>query len=314
MNKINEKKKSNTKIEDSILNFPLTGFAKLGLIKEKKKIESLRHYINSKRVLNKSIFYSSQKEFLRKGRWEKYAPGKNHNFLENIDISFIEQNKTFVSAATLLLGRDYKILKKSIIRSVSSKYLPNWLKKYIKDIGRPNLNPFIKDQFQDVQHFYCTDYHQDKTRAKSNFITFYLYLDNVNREYSALRILAGSHVAGMTPYPHNLRRSYNDKKTWYYTDLLGKTLSCQEFDITGGPGTLSCFHGLTLHGTPVNSSNDPRISIRFLLAPKSLKKKNLFQLANKHIKGPKSISLHRSDVDKNGIYLQTGSSLESYEI
>ena len=93
MNKINDKKKSNTKIEDSILNFPLTGFAKLGLIKEKKKIESLRHYINSKRVLNKSIFYSSQKEFLDEGRWEKYAPGKNHNFLENIDISFIEKIK-----------------------------------------------------------------------------------------------------------------------------------------------------------------------------------------------------------------------------
>ena len=27
---------------------------------------------------------------------------------------------------------------------------------------------------EDVQYFYCTDYHQDKTRPKSNFVTFCL--------------------------------------------------------------------------------------------------------------------------------------------
>ena len=313
MNKMKEKKFYD-KIENSISNFPINGFAKLGCIKERKKIEALRKYINSKKVLSKNIFYSSEEEFMKKGRWEKYAPGTNHNFLENIDISFIEQNNTFVKSATKLLGADYKIIKKSIIRSVSSKYLPAWLKPYIKDIGRPNLNPFIKDEYQDIQHFYCTDYHQDKTRPKSNFITFYLYLDYVNREYSALRILEGSHILGMTPYPHNLRRSYHNKKVWYYTDIKGKTINCKEYDITGGPGTLSCFHGLTLHGTPVNNSKDPRISIRFLLAPKKLNEENIFYLANRNITGPKSISIHRSDVNKKGKYLRTGSALEGYEI
>ena len=54
------------KVENSILNFPITGFAKLGLIKEKKKIEVLRKYINSKKILSKNIFYSSEKEFMKK--------------------------------------------------------------------------------------------------------------------------------------------------------------------------------------------------------------------------------------------------------
>ena len=36
--------------------------------------------------------------------------------------------------------------------------------------------------------------------------------------------------------------------------MNGNTLSCKEHDITGNPGTLACFHGLTLHGTPVNHS------------------------------------------------------------
>ena len=302
------------KLSSNIRNFPSMGFAKLGIIKEEKKIRELRRIINEKRPLNKKIFYSTKKEFVDEGRWTKYAPGSGHNFLENLDISFIEKNKTFVNSATKLLGEDYTIIKKSIIRSVSRNYLPNWLKEYIKDIGRPNLNPFVKDEFQDIQHFYCTDYHQDKTRPKSSFVTFYLYLDKVNREYSALRILAGSHIAGMTPYPHNLRRSRNNNKLWYYTDLKGNTLNCKEYDITGTLGTLSCFHGLTLHGTPINRSIDPRISIRFLLSPGKSKKITLFKKSNDNIKGPKSISLHRTDVGKKGNYLHTGSSLESYEI
>ena len=83
MNKMKEKKFYG-KIENSLSNFPINGFAKLGLIKERKKIEALRKYINSKKVLSKNIFYSSEEEFMKKGRWEKYAPGTNHNFLENI--------------------------------------------------------------------------------------------------------------------------------------------------------------------------------------------------------------------------------------
>ena len=148
----------------SIKYFRELGFAKLGILREKKKIEELRNLINTKRPLKKSIFYSSHREFLQKGRWIKYAPGDGHNFLEHLDIGFIEKNKTFVKSAEKLLGKDYTVIKKSIIRSVSSKYLPNEIKKYIKDIGRPNLNPFIRDDFQDVQHFYYTDIiRQNKT-------------------------------------------------------------------------------------------------------------------------------------------------------
>ena len=75
MNKMKEKKFYD-KIENSISNFPINGFAKLGCIKERKKIEALRKYINSKKVLSKNIFYSSEAEFMKKGRWEKYARDK----------------------------------------------------------------------------------------------------------------------------------------------------------------------------------------------------------------------------------------------
>ena len=84
------------------------------------------------------------------------------------------------------MGKDYKILKKTIIRSVPKKFMPKWVHDYIEDFGRPNLNPFIKNEFQDVQYFYNADYHQDMTRG-NKFATFYIYLDNVTKKTQLLK-------------------------------------------------------------------------------------------------------------------------------
>lgn len=304
----------NNKSDISLESFPDKGFANLGTILNKNKCNELRSFIDKNRPVNNKIFYKNKNDFIKNGRWKKYAPGLGHNFIENMDLSFIENNPTFIANVSKVLGKNYSILKRSVIRSVSDYYIPGWLKKYLKDVGRPNLNPFIRDKFQDVQYFYCTDYHQDKTRSKSNFVTFYVYLDEVDRNYSALRILAGSHLAGTTPYPHNLRRSQEEKRTWFYTDLKGKSLKCEEVDIIGKAGMVSCFHGLTLHGTPLNNSKNPRISIRYLLYPKNNNEENtLFKQANKLIYGPQNIDIHRHDINEDGSYLPIGSSLASYE-
>jgi hypothetical protein len=295
-------------------NFPELGYANLGVILDKNKCFELRSLIDKKRPVESKIFYKSKNDFIQNGRWEKYAPGVGYNFTENMDLSFIESNPSFVEQVSKVLGKNYSILKRSVIRSVSGHYLPKWLKEYLKDVGRPNLNPFIRDKYQDVQYFYCTDYHQDKTRSKSNFVTFYVYLDEVDRDYSALRILTGSHLAGTTSYPHNLRRSQEEKRTWFYTDSKGDSLKCQEVDIIGKAGLVSCFHGLTLHGTPLNNSKNPRISIRYLLSPEKNNKENtLFNQANKLVYGAQNIDIHRHDINKDGSYSAIGSSLGSYE-
>jgi len=298
----------------SLNSFPGLGYADLGVILDRNKCTELRNLININRPVSRKIFYKNKKDFKNNGRWEKYAPGVGHNFIENMDLSFIENNVNFVKAVTKVLGKKYSILKRSVIRSVSGHYMPEWLKEYLKDIGRPNLNPFIKDFYQDVQYFYCTDYHQDKTRSESSFVTFYVYLDEVDRNYSALRILTGSHLAGMSSYPHNIRRSKENKHIWYYTDVKGGNLKCEEIDIIGKAGLVSCFHGLTLHGTPLNNSPNPRISIRYLLSPdKNNKKDTLFNQSNKLIYGPQNIDIHRYDIAPDGSYMPIGSSLDSYE-
>ena len=305
---------SHDAIKLDIDNFPKVGCANLGVLLDRYECSKLREYIDNNRPLSKNIFYKSKKDFENNGRWERYSPGKGYNFLDEVNLSFIEENPIFVKSVKKILGDNYQIMKKSVIRSVSQSFIPNWLMKSLSDIGRPNLNPFIKDEYQDVQYFYCTDFHQDKTRPTSNFVTFYVYLDEVDKDYSALRLLLGSHIAGMNAYPHNLRRSNLEKDFWYYSDNLGNTLKCREVSITGKAGSISCFHGLTLHGTPVNKSNNPRISIRYLIEMSpSNKKSNLFTQANNIVYGPQNIDVHRHDIGENGSFLATGSALASYE-
>lgn len=303
----------------TLANYPLNGCADLGNILDKGKSEALRAFINQNRPVNESIFYKSREEFEAKGRWVNYSPGtKDHNYLLSCgyDLSFIEQNPAFVAAMNTLCGQDYTIFKKSIIRSVPSWAIPTWIDDYVKDVGRPNLNPFVYDEFQDVQYFHCTDFHQDKTRRESDFSTVYIYLDQVAADYSALRVLVGSHKLGMTCYPHTLRRSMHDNDTWFYSDQIGNNMKCNQITVTGSAGSIFCFHHLTLHGTVLNNSKDPRISLRYLIAPAKKKEKHQDHLqskANAEVFGPHYIALNRTDVSAGDGFLQTGSSLQSYE-
>ena len=307
------------------LNLPLDGFpengcADIGSILDKTKSSELRGFINENRPVNNRIFYNNKDEFEEKGRWTNYSPGRtdDHNFLmsSGYDLSFIEENPAFTEAMTQLCGAEYQIFKKAIIRSVPSWAIPEWINDYVKDVGRPNLNPFVYDEFQDVQYFHCTDFHQDKTRRESDFVTVYIYLDEVSADYSALRVLVGSHKLGMTCYPHTLRRSMHDHDAWFYSDSLGNNMRCPQFTVTGGAGSIFSFHSLTQHGTVLNNSKNPRISLRYLISPSknsSEQQGHLVAKANAEIYGPKFIIPNRTDVSSGKGFLQTGSSLLSYE-
>ncbi len=210
-----------------------------------------------------------------------------------------------------LVGHSYSILKKSVIRSVPGRMLPPWLHNKVMHVGRANLNPFIRDESQDIQYFHVTDFHQDKTRPNSDFVTVYVYLDDVEPHCSALQILVGSHKLGMTSYPHSLRRSHVDRRLWFYSDGPSHMETRQE-TFLGPTGTVTCFHGLTLHGTNPNMTDDPRISLRYLLAPaKEDTDQHLHRQANLRITGPMAIEKPRYDVDGEGRLIPIGSSLLS---
>ena len=297
-----------------INSFRKTGFYNFGSVLNKKKCLEIQKRISNLRKLDKKIFYSSEKEFMKKGRFSKYSPGTNeHNLLvedKNFNLDFIEKSPRFKKCVSKILGKNYKIMKKSIIRSVPYSILPNWVKKKVTDVGRPNLNPYIKDHFQDVQFFLNADFHQDMTRGRK-FCTFYVYLDSVKEKDSYLQVLEGSHVLGAQPYPHYLRKSIKDKKLWYYNDLK-KMIPVRQKNVMGKGGTLSCWHGLALHGTYYNFSKSPRISLRYLIEPDKKSKNSPFLKSFKDIKNPiaiKNTGVSRLDRNPDASFRRTGMSI-----
>ena len=78
---------------------------------------------------------------MKKGRFSKYSPGTNeHNLLvedQNFNLDFIEKSPRFKKCVSKILGKNYKIMKKSIIRSVPYSILPNWVKR---------KSPMLEDQ------------------------------------------------------------------------------------------------------------------------------------------------------------------------
>lgn len=304
-------------IDYDIANYPENGCADLGNILDPKACSDLRAWINDRRPVSKDIFYASEAEFKEKGRWQHYAPGwtsKNLLLDPSLDLSFIEKNPKFVEMMQRFCGANYEIFKKSIIRSVPSWATPQWLLDYTMDVGRPNMNPFVRDEFQDVQFFLFTDFHQDKTRPTSDFVTVYIYLDEVDAKYSALQVLTGSHKLGMTVYPHSVRRSVRNPRNWFYSDGLGNHMECPMKTVTGGPGSVFSFHCMTLHGTGFNDSKDPRISLRYLIHKNTINpQEGLHDKANAKVVGPMQMLHTRLDVGAGGAFQRTGSSLHSYD-
>lgn len=293
--------------------FEINGFCNFGRIIDSKKCKILQKKISNLRKLNKNIFYRSEKDFKKKGRYFKYAPGsQNHNLLIskelNHNLDFIEKNPLFIKNVEKILGKNYNIFKKTIIRSVPYSILPNWIKTKVSDLGRPNLNPYIKDEFQDIQYFLNADFHQDMQSGRK-FCTFYIYLDDVFTSDSFLQVLEGSHILGAQPYPHYLRKSNIKKNLWYYNDLE-KVVEVNRKNVMGKGGTVSCWHGLSLHGTYYNFSKTPRISLRYLIEPNKNDKKSPFAKSFKYIKNKIVMKKNaRLDVNPDSSFRRTGMSI-----
>ena len=294
-------------------DFDKKGFFNFGKIINEKKCKNLKKKISKLRKLDKNIFYKTENDFNKHGRYSRYAPGaEDHNLLiskelnENLD--FIEKNPKFIKSVEKILGKKYKIFKKTIIRSVPYKILPSWVKKKVSDIGRPNLNPYIKDEYQDIQYFLNADFHQDMQTGRK-FCTFYVYLDDVHKNDSYLQVLEGSHLLGAQVYPHYLRKSNRDEDIWYYNDLK-KVIEVKRRKVMGRGGTVSCWHGLSLHGSYYNFSKNPRISLRYLIEPNRFIKNSPFYKSFKKIKNKIVIKKNaRLDINTNSSFKKTGMSI-----
>lgn len=274
----------NTKEKNKFIN---DGYLALSNIFDVKKIKILQK--NLKKIIpnEKKIFYKDFTSFKKKTRFKKITPGLNDNNIlldKSINLDFIEKNLKFQKILKIFFGEDYSIESKWLIKVLPRKIMPKWVSEEVKDIGMPQLNMYIKNEYRNISYLNGLDYHQDNGGKLRNATTVLIYLDSVlDKNSGPIRMLDKSHVLGATHYPHYCRVS-SDKKKVYYSDLKGNHILTDEVSILGKNGTSILFNGYTLHGSTINDNQKKtRLALRYVFSPKKYNKNSIFAKSNKKI-------------------------------
>ncbi len=198
------------------------GFIDLGTVLDKKLCEGLLQQVNSTRDFSSKLFLD-ESTYRKNPKTRKVNPGPGINLTENLDLRFIEENPIFKKIMTEILGENYKIILKKFIVGIPDSDIPQWVQKEIKDLGIPNLGQYIKEEYHDMTYFHGIDFHQDlidHPNRKADFITLYVYLDDVSEEMSPLSVSPKSHIFGATTFPHDIK--IQDDKI-IYSDRRGNS-------------------------------------------------------------------------------------------
>ncbi len=246
-----------------------------------------------------SSIFLKKTDYLKNPMVRKTNPGKGiENLAEEINLKSIEKNKKVQTALEKVLGKKYEIILKKFIIGVPKKDIPKWVLNITSKEYVGNLNKFIKKKYRKCTFFYGIDYHMDYIdvpKNKGNFITLYVYLNDVSKNSSPLNVVLKSHKYGATTFPHFIKK-INKKKILYGKDLKNfKLFNVKE--LTGKTGDINFWSCYTLHGTKPMGSDTPRVSLRYLIKSKSNSKSNLMKNLKKSIKFTTELKNTRTDVE-----------------
>ncbi len=255
----------------------------------------------------KDIFID-EKDFRASPQYFGVNPRIGRNLLDKVNSDFIFSNEQFVAEMTKVLGKRWRILDHKFVMGVPDSYLPEWIRQECEGKFIANLGCYIKPQYRDITYFHGIDFHQDIIDfpdRESDFITAYIYLDEVNSDCSPLYVLPGSHLLGASIFPHKVDK--NADGSFNYENDFEKRSTHECFQLTGAAGSLYYWHSSVLHGTQPQVNDQPRISVR-LLVDKNSKEEHAGELdqVNASIQGPLSLRTTRRDRDERGIDTMRG--------
>lgn len=266
------------------------GYLQLNNIPNKLCFDALK-IIKDSRVFGPNLFLNEEDFKKQSVRWGT-NPKPGRNLTEKIDInSIINEIKNEINE---ILGNDFEVMFPKVICGVSEDWLPEYVKKETYMTPIPNLGAFIKEEYRDITYFHGADYHQDIIDYKNrvtDFVTLYIYLNDVNENDAPLHILPTSHLYGCQTFPHNLEKISEKNYMYNYEYKL------KEIILTGNTGSCYIWHPCLLHGTQPTKNSCDRISLRFLVTRKRVG----IDFCNDKILGDLKISNTRIDVDDNHV-------------
>ena len=268
-----------------------------------KKILNL---VKKNRDFNK--IWISENDFNKNKILKTVNPRPGRNLIEKLDTKFIFSNPKFIELINKILGSKWKVLDYKFVAALEKKMVPNWVKKKIEDTFIPNLGRFVKENYRDITYFRGIDFHQDIIdfpHKKSDFITCYIYIEDVDKNSSPLIVFPKSHIYGAQKFPHKISKvSY---KTYKYFKNNKQYMKLKSEELVGKSGTLYFWHPCILHGTQPTIDNKFRVSIRILIEKNQILRSGIIDDVNKNITGRLSLKKSRSDIDNNtGKYLIKG--------
>jgi hypothetical protein len=268
-----------------------------------KKILNL---VKKNRDFNK--IWISENDFNKNKILKTVNPRPGRNLIEKLDTKFIFSNPKFIELINKILGSKWKVLDYKFVAALEKKMVPNWVQKKIEDTFIPNLGRFVKENYRDITYFRGIDFHQDIIdfpHKKSDFITCYIYIEDVDKNSSPLIVFPKSHIYGAQKFPHKISKvSY---KTYKYFKNNKQYMKLKSEELVGKSGTLYFWHPCILHGTQPTIDNKFRVSIRILIEKNQILRSGIIDDVNKNITGRLSLKKSRSDIDNNtGKYLIKG--------
>tara|TARA_X000001036_G_scaffold124191_1_gene117723 strand:- start:19884 stop:20789 length:906 start_codon:yes stop_codon:yes gene_type:complete len=286
---------------DFLKSFEDKGIIDFGQILSSQKCLETLNIIRESRSWSDQLFRSYE-DVRDNPQFKKVNPGRGvSNFAEKLDLSFIEKDSLVKETLDEILGKDYEIILKKFVVGVPDSWLPDWLKPIISKNLTANLGEYIKTEFRDVTYFRGIDFHMDlidHPGKAGDYVTLYVYLDNVSERMSPLHVVEKSHIFGATKFPHNIKIESKDEIKY---GLNSENLkSFKKKILTGKAGSLYIWSSMTLHGTIPVSGDLPRFSLRYTIKKNDKnKKKFLIDKLLNSVDGLTKLNTMRDDLDKS---------------
>lgn len=280
------------------------GFVDLGTILDIDKCNDLLKRFYELRPFSEQFF--KEQVFFKENEYDESkshvgtGPRPGRNLTEHVNLDFIENNSIIKKTLSKILGDDYHIMTKKFVMGVPESMIPDWYLSKRKT-GYSQITPFLRPEFRDMSYFSGIDYHQDMidfSNRVGDFVTLYVYLNDVTSNMSPLHIIPGSHKFGakeLTNFSNDIKQKENNKLL--YRSVEGES---EEFDfkmLTGNTGSVYFWSAYTQHGTmPTPATDTARISLRYLIERGKSTNELPIDKFIKKINGPLALTKSNKDI------------------
>ncbi|KAA5804887.1 phytanoyl-CoA dioxygenase family protein [Alkalicaulis satelles] len=237
-------------------------------------------------------------------------PRPGRNLAEALDalIAPLEADDALTGALRRVLGPGHKVMDRKFVVGMPHSEIPVWLRARIENNNVNNLGAYIRPEYRDMTYFWGIDLHQDLidwSAREADFITVYVYLEDVGPGDAPLYLLPRSHRLGADIFPHELTLLDKAQGRSRYT-AHGDAIEENTVRLTGPAGAVHYWHACLLHGTQPTAGDRRRISLRYLIEMDPDAHDCALARLNASIPYPLSIDQTRRDLAASGVAVMKG--------